>query len=137
MVPGCFRIQIREHRGAPDGSLQRGFLQCSEQSEQSAHGDFGRAAERSQFRQPLACDAAFVTLKLVSVAVAGTVCLFAFLAAAQDLSTALAALNAGRLEEAAGSLAAILRDKPDDPDANYYLGLARFRQQRPLEAAPF
>jgi Flp pilus assembly protein TadD len=73
----------------------------------------------------------------VSVAVAVTVCLFAFLAAAQDLSTALAALNAGRLEEAAGSLAAILRDKPDDPDANYYLGLARFRQQRPLEAAPF
>ena len=53
------------------------------------HGHFGRTAERTQLRQPLACDAAFVTLELVSVAVAGSVCLFAFLAAAQDLSTAL------------------------------------------------
>ena len=73
----------------------------------------------------------------MNVAVAGSVCLFAFLAAAQDLSTALAALEAGRLDEAAGALAEIVRQKPEDPDANYYLGLARFRQQRPGEAVPF
>jgi Flp pilus assembly protein TadD len=73
----------------------------------------------------------------VSVAVAGSVCLLAFLAAAQDLSTAVSALDAGRLDEAAGTLAAILRDHPDDAEANYYLGLARFRQQRPQEGLPF
>ena len=64
----------------------------------------------------------------------GCIWLFAFAMASQDLATAVAALEAGRLDEAAGALAEIVRRKPDDPDANYYLGLARFRQSRPQEA---
>jgi Flp pilus assembly protein TadD len=73
---------------------------------------------------------------VINVGSAGSIWLFAFLMASQDLATAIAALEAGRLEEAAGALAEIVRQKPDDADANYYLGLARFRQERPREAIP-
>jgi Flp pilus assembly protein TadD len=62
--------------------------------------------------------------------------LFGTLVASQDLATAIAALEAGRLEEAAGVLTEVVRQTPDDADANYYLGLARFRQARPQEAIP-
>jgi Flp pilus assembly protein TadD len=71
------------------------------------------------------------------VVVAGSICLRGVLASAQDLSKAVAALDSGRLEEAAGALAAIVREKPDDADANYYLALARFRQGRGREALPY
>src|ERR1044071_5460896 len=67
---------------------------------------------------------------------AGLIWLFACLAASYDLGTAIAALESGRLDEAAGALAEIVRHTPEDPDANYYLGLARFRQARPKEAIP-
>jgi Flp pilus assembly protein TadD len=71
---------------------------------------------------------------VIDVGIAGSIWLFAFAMASQDLATAIAALEAGRLDEAAGALAEIVRQRPDDPDANYYLGLARFRQSRPQEA---
>ena len=66
---------------------------------------------------------------------AGFICLLAVLASAQELPNAVAALESGRLDEAAGALTAILRDKPDDADANYYLALARFRQGRQRESS--
>ena len=68
---------------------------------------------------------------------AGPICLLAVLASAQELPNAVAALESGRLDEAAGALTAILREKPDDADANYYLALARFRQGRQREALPY
>jgi Flp pilus assembly protein TadD len=73
---------------------------------------------------------------VIHVGSAVSVWLFAFLAVSQDLATAIAALEGGRLEEAAGALSEIVQQRPNDPDANYYLGLARFRQTRPKEAIP-
>jgi Flp pilus assembly protein TadD len=64
------------------------------------------------------------------------ICLL-FLLPAQELSTAITALEQGRLEEAATVLSEIVHGRPHDPDANYYLGLTRFRQGRPREALPF
>jgi len=66
----------------------------------------------------------------------GPMCLL-FLLPAQELSTAIAALEHGRLDEAAGALMEIVHERPNDAEANYYLGLTRFRQGRPAEALPF
>jgi Flp pilus assembly protein TadD len=57
--------------------------------------------------------------------------------AAQDVPTAVSAFEGGRFEEAAKALSEILGRTPDDPDANYYLGMTYFRQGRPREAMPF
>lgn len=59
------------------------------------------------------------------------------LLAAQDLPRAVRALDGGRFDEAITSLAEMLRSAPDDPDVNYYLGLAYFRAKRPREAQPY
>src|SRR4051794_973597 len=58
------------------------------------------------------------------------------LLAAQDVPSAVAALDSGRYADAAAALSEILRRAPDDPDANYYLGLTYFRDGRPKEARP-
>ncbi len=57
--------------------------------------------------------------------------------AAQDLPTAVSAFENGRFDEAAKSLSEILARTPDDPDANYYLGMTYFREGRPRDAMPF
>ena len=57
--------------------------------------------------------------------------------AAQDVPTAVSAFESGRYEEAAKALTEILGRTPDDPDANYYLGMTYFRQGRPRDAMPF
>jgi Flp pilus assembly protein TadD len=57
--------------------------------------------------------------------------------AAQDLRTAVSALENGRFEDAARALLEILGRTPDDPDANYYLGMTYFREGRPRDARPF
>ena len=57
--------------------------------------------------------------------------------AAQDLPTAVSAFENGRFEEAAKALSEILGRTPDDPDANYYLGMTYFREGRPRDALPF
>ena len=62
-------------------------------------------------------------------------CLLSLLAA-QSLDKAVSALESGRFEEAIQTLSEILRHAPDDPDANYYLGLAHYRQGRNQEARP-
>lgn len=49
------------------------------------------------------------------------------MAADGDFESGLAALEAGRFDEAAATFAAILGDRPDDPGALHYLGLARHR----------
>jgi Flp pilus assembly protein TadD len=59
------------------------------------------------------------------------------LAAAADLPTALAALEAGRIEEAAGILRELVRERPGDPQANYYLGVAHLRAGRLAESSRF
>ena len=59
------------------------------------------------------------------------------LLAAQDLPTAVSALENGRFEDAARMLSEILSRKPDDPDANYYLGMTYFREGRPRDARSF
>ena len=56
---------------------------------------------------------------------------------AQDLPTAVSAFENGRFGDAAKALTAILGRSPDDPDANYYLGMTYFRDGRPREALPF
>jgi len=58
------------------------------------------------------------------------------LLAAQDLPTAVSALENGRFEDAARALSEILSRTPDDPDANYYLGITYFREGRPRDARP-
>jgi Flp pilus assembly protein TadD len=58
------------------------------------------------------------------------------LLAAQSLDKAVSALEDGRLEEAIQTLSEILSHAPDDPDANYYLGLAHYRQGHTQEARP-
>jgi Flp pilus assembly protein TadD len=57
--------------------------------------------------------------------------------AAQDVPTAVSAFESGRYEEAAKALSEMLVRTPDDPDANYYLGMTYFRQGRLREAMPF
>jgi tetratricopeptide (TPR) repeat protein len=59
------------------------------------------------------------------------------LLAAQDLPRAAAALEAGKFDEAVATLSDLLRRAPDDPEANYYMGLAYFRAERPREARPY
>jgi len=56
---------------------------------------------------------------------------------AQQLPDAVSALENGRFEEAAKALSEILRRTPDDPDANYYLGMTYFRAGRKEDARPF
>jgi Flp pilus assembly protein TadD len=58
------------------------------------------------------------------------------LLAAQDLPTAVSAFENGRFGDAAKALMEILGRSPDDPDANYYLGMTYFRDGRPREALP-
>jgi Flp pilus assembly protein TadD len=57
--------------------------------------------------------------------------------AAQDLPNAVSAFENGRFGDAAKVLTQILGRSPDDPDANYYLGMTYFRDGRPREALPF
>src|SRR4051812_40350079 len=59
------------------------------------------------------------------------------LLAAQDLPTAISAFESGKFDDAVRGLSEILRRTPDDPDANYYLGITYFREGRPNEARPF
>jgi tetratricopeptide (TPR) repeat protein len=47
------------------------------------------------------------------------------------------ALDGGRFDEAITALREVLRRTPDDPDANYYIGLAYFRAERPRDARPY
>src|SRR3982751_905009 len=70
------------------------------------------------------------------MALEACVCLL-WLFAMQDLPSAIAALENGRLDEAGKALSGILSRTPDDPDANYYLGITYFRQGRPAEARPY
>ena len=56
---------------------------------------------------------------------------------AQDLPTAVSALENGRFGDAARALSEILGHAPDDPEANYYLGITYFRQGHPQDARPF
>jgi Flp pilus assembly protein TadD len=63
------------------------------------------------------------------------VCLAGFLAA-EGLDRAVSALEAGRIEEAIHTLSEIVRQTPDDPDANYYLGIAYQRSGRIQDARP-
>ena len=56
------------------------------------------------------------------------------LMAAQDLATAISAFDKGKYEDAARALSDILHRTPDDPDANYYLGMTYFRAGRPKDA---
>src|SRR5437868_3051044 len=67
---------------------------------------------------------------------AAWICLTGLLAV-QDLPNAVSAFENGRLEDAAKALSEILGHTPDDPDANYYLGMTYFRQGRPRDAMPF
>src|SRR5436305_10636696 len=67
---------------------------------------------------------------------AATICLL-YLVAAQDLPSAISALENGKLEDAARALTDILKRTPDDPEANYYLGITCFREGRPKEARPY
>jgi Flp pilus assembly protein TadD len=60
-----------------------------------------------------------------------------FLLAAQDVTAAISALENGNFAEAARVLSQVLSRTPDDPDANYYLGITYFREGRPKEARPF
>ena len=60
-------------------------------------------------------------------------CLVSLLTA-QSLDKAVSALENGRFEEAIQTLSEILSHAPDDPDANYYLGLAHYRQGHNQEA---
>jgi Tfp pilus assembly protein PilF len=59
----------------------------------------------------------------------------------QNLRQAMADYEAGHLDEAERALKAIVRDKPDSFDGNFYLGLVYFKSKRwdaargPLEAA--
>jgi tetratricopeptide (TPR) repeat protein len=48
----------------------------------------------------------------------------------------VSAIEAGRLDEAERILSAVVTAQPDSADANFYLGLARFRADRPAEARP-
>ena len=66
-----------------------------------------------------------------------SVCVLMRLLAAQDLPTAVSALENGRYEDAVKALSEILGRTPDDPDANYYLGMAYFREGRPQDARQF
>src|SRR5215475_2472435 len=62
---------------------------------------------------------------------------FIGLLAAQDLPRAIQALDGGKFDEAIAALSDVLRRTPDDPDANYYMGLAYFRAERPRDARPY
>jgi Flp pilus assembly protein TadD len=62
-------------------------------------------------------------------------CLAGFLAA-PGLDHAVSFLEAGRIEKAIQTLSEIVRHAPDDPDANYYLGLAYHRQGQIGKARP-
>src|SRR5690349_12038581 len=55
---------------------------------------------------------------------------------AQTLADGIAAMEAGRLEEASRILSAVLAAQPDSAEANYYLGLTRFRQGKAAGARP-
>lgn len=55
---------------------------------------------------------------------------------AQSPDKAVSALESGRIEEAIQTLSEILSHAPVDPDANYYLGLAYYRQGHNQEACP-
>jgi Tfp pilus assembly protein PilF len=55
---------------------------------------------------------------------------------AQSLRQAILDYEAGRLEKAGQTLAAIVRDKPDSFEAHFYLGLVYFRGGRLPEARP-
>jgi Flp pilus assembly protein TadD len=70
------------------------------------------------------------------MALAASICLL-WLFAAQDLPSAIAALENGKLEDAAGTLSDILKRTPDDPEANYYLGITYFREGRTKQARPY
>jgi Flp pilus assembly protein TadD len=70
------------------------------------------------------------------MALAPWICLL-YLFATQDLPTAISSLENGKLEDAARTLSEILQRTPDDPEANYYLGIAYFREGRPKEARPY
>src|SRR4051812_41987789 len=59
------------------------------------------------------------------------------LLAMQDLAPAVAAFEKGNYKDAVRTLSDILRRTPDDPEANYYLGMTYFREGRPEEALPF
>src|SRR3954466_9510953 len=59
------------------------------------------------------------------------------LLAAQDLPTAVSAFENGRFADASSALTNILTRSPDDPDANYYLGMTYFRDGRHRDAIPF
>ena len=59
------------------------------------------------------------------------------LLAAQDLPHAIQAFNSGKFDEAIAAFSDLLRRTPDDPDANYYMGLAYFRAERPRDARPY
>jgi Flp pilus assembly protein TadD len=59
------------------------------------------------------------------------------LLAAQDLPRAIQALDGGKFDEAVAALGELLRRTPDDADANYYMGLAYFRAERPRDARPY
>jgi Flp pilus assembly protein TadD len=59
------------------------------------------------------------------------------LLAAQDLPRAILALDGGKFDEAIAALVPLVRRTPDDADANYYLGLAYFRAERPRDARPY
>jgi tetratricopeptide (TPR) repeat protein len=59
------------------------------------------------------------------------------LLAAQDLPRAIVALDGGRFDEAITTLRDLLGRTPNDPDANYYMGLAYFRAERPRDARPY
>src|SRR5205814_2048002 len=73
---------------------------------------------------------------IVRMALAAWIALFSVLAA-QDVPAAISALENGNFAEAARALSEILLRTPDDPDANYYLGITYFREGRPKEARPF
>jgi Flp pilus assembly protein TadD len=55
---------------------------------------------------------------------------------AQNLVDGVAALEAGRLDEAERILSTVVTQQPDSADANYYLGLALFRAGRSGAARP-
>src|SRR5437016_1736424 len=56
---------------------------------------------------------------------------------AQTLAEGVSAVEAGRLDEAARILSAIVRQQPDSSDANFYLGLVHFRAGRSAAARPW
>jgi tetratricopeptide (TPR) repeat protein len=55
---------------------------------------------------------------------------------AQNLADGMSAVEAGRLDEAERVLSEIVRQQPDSADANFYLGLVRFRAGRSAAARP-